>query len=191
MGPAFHPASRHGLSVNLLQAPDPYRVAHARDYRVGGGARAAHGGDAGDAVRHGAAPSHPASTRSARCATRSRIRSLAAAGSSARCRGTGNRQRIPAAPVPARSPRSPGTRRLRPSANAGHGTPQSRHGSQTRSAGRYLSALRTPFSWPDHAEPTRGVDCDRPQSPQTFRGAAGPSSGEVLWPSPCRGRRRA
>ena len=95
-------------------------------------------------------------------------RGASAAGSSARCRGTGNRQRIPAAPVPARSPRSPGTRRLRPSANAGHGTPQSRHGSQTRSAGRYLSALRTPFSWPDHARSTRGVDCDRPQSPQTF-----------------------
>ena len=55
MGPAFHPASLHVLCVNLLQAPDPYRVAHARGYRVGGGARAAHGGDAGDAIRHRAA----------------------------------------------------------------------------------------------------------------------------------------
>ena len=52
---ASHPASRHGLGVNLLQAPDADGVADPRGYGVGGGARAAHGGDAGDAICHGAA----------------------------------------------------------------------------------------------------------------------------------------
>ena len=37
MGRVFHPALRHGLGVNLLQAPDPDGVAHSRCDGVGGG----------------------------------------------------------------------------------------------------------------------------------------------------------